>query len=87
MFIDTDIGTTALIRPASSISQLEVASFENNELSGSVPPSLVECNALTHLHWSLVENLLSGACQSYAQPCRHQLRQGLRLRPRLRQSQ
>ena len=41
-------------------SQLRLLSLENNYVSGSVPPSLVECHTLTHLWWSLRDNLISG---------------------------
>jgi len=43
------------------VSSLRYLSLENNELSGSVPPSLAPCVALVDLHRSLRNNLLSGS--------------------------
>ena len=46
--------------PSDSAPSAPVALPENNHVSGSVPPSLVECHTLTHLWWSLRDNLISG---------------------------
>ncbi len=43
------------------VSKLRTLALENNLLSGSVPPSLVECTSLADLHRTLKSNLLSGS--------------------------
>ena len=43
------------------VSKLRLLALTNNRLSGSVPPSMVECTALVDLHHTLKNNLLSGS--------------------------
>ena len=43
---------------ACACGQLRTLNFENNFLSGSVPPSLEECASLRDLYLSLKKNLL-----------------------------